>query len=436
MATSSVGGAPLDVNYIVTQLMQLESKPLDALNQKQASYKTMLSAYGTLKSDVSSLESAVGALKLPSAFTVFKATPADTTLMSASADGTAVAGNYTVSVTQRATAQTLKSADQASDTAGLGNAATTLDITVGSGSTVQVSIGANSTLQQIRDAINAANAGISATIIYNGTGYNLVYTAKDTGAANTITATTTDGTLAAIAGSASMTQTTAAQNASLTINGVAVSSASNTVTGAIQGVTLNLLKDSGTTTVNVTRDTASIESKISSFISAYNQLIKDINYLHVKGGKLEADNTVLSIQNQINGTLNTSTGFSAAGGYDYLAQIGITRQSDGTLALDTATFESALSSNYNGVVQLFTDSTNGVATRLYSQASQMIGTDGLITSRSNGLNSSITDIQNRIDAFNVRLNIIEQRLTRQYSNLNAMLASMNQTSSFLTQRLG
>jgi len=341
-----------------------------------------------------------------------------------------------VNVTQRATAQTLKSADQASDTAGLGNAATTLDITVGSGSTVQVSIGANSTLQQIRDAINAANTGISATIVYNGTGYNLVYTAKDTGAANTITATTTDGTLAAVAGSASMTQTTAAQNASLMINGVAVSSASNTVTGAIQGVTLNLLKDSGTTTVSVTRDTASIEGKINSFISAYNLLIKDIDKMHVKGGTLEADNTVLNIQNQINGTLNTSTGFSATGGYDYLAQIGITRQKDGTLALDTATFESALSSNYNGVVQLFTDSTKGVATKLYSQTSQMIGTDGLITSRTNGLNSSITDVQKRIDAFNVRLDIIEKRLTRQYSNLNAMLASMNQTNDFLTQRLG
>ena len=106
------------------------------------------------------------------------------------------------------------------------------------------------------------------------------------------------------------------------------------------------------------------------------------------------------------------------------------------MALDTATFESALSSNYNGVVQLFTDSTKGVATKLYSQTSQMIGTDGLITSRTNGLNSSITDVQKRIDAFNVRLDIIEKRLTRQYSNLNAMLASMNQTNDFLTQRLG
>lgn len=435
MATS-IGYTPIDVNNIVTQFMNIERQPLIALNKKGASYTAMLSSYGTIKSDLSSLQSAAAALKLQSAFSVFKATPADTTVLGATVDSTAVAGSYTVAINNRASAQTMMSANQASSTADIGNAATTLDITVGAAATVQVTIAANSTLEQVRDAINSANTGVSATIVNNGAGYNLVYSAKDTGSANTISATTADGFLSAIAGSASMTQTSAAANASLTVNGVPVSSATNAVTGAIQGVTLNLTKDAGTTTVTVTRDTSAITATVNKFISAYNQLNTDIRYSHAKGNKLQSDNTVVSIQNQLNGILNGATGFSATGGYDYLAQVGISRQTDGSLSLDAATFENKLGSNLNGVVQLFTDSTKGVATSFYNQASNMVGVNGLVTSRTAGLNTSIRDIDKKIEAFNIRLDIIQQRYTKQYTALNTMISNMNQTSSFLSQQLG
>jgi flagellar hook-associated protein 2 len=145
---------------------------------------------------------------------------------------------------------------------------------------------------------------------------------------------------------------------------------------------------------------------------------------------------VVSIQNQLNGILNGATGFSATGGYDYLAQVGISRQTDGSLSLDTATFENKLSSNLNGVVQLFTDSTKGVATSFYNQASSMVGVNGLVTSRTAGLDSSIRDIDKKIEAFNIRLDIIQQRYTKQYTALNTMISNMNQTSSFLSQQLG
>lgn len=435
MATS-IGATPIDVNNIVTQFMAIERQPLNALNSKGASYTAMLSAYGTIKGDLSSLQSAAAALKLQSAFSVFKATPADTTMLGTTADSTAVAGSYTVAINNRASAQTIMSASQPSSTADIGNAATTLDITVGAAATVQVSIAANSTLEQIRDAINSANAGVSATIVNNGAGYNLVYSAKDTGAANTISATSADGSLSAIAGSAGMTETSAAKNASLTVNGVPVSSATNTVTGAIQGVTLNLTKDAGTTTVTVARDMTAITATVNKFISAYNQLNNDIKFTHAKGNKLQSDSTVVSIQNQLNRILSSATGFSATGGFDYLAQVGITRQTDGNLSLDAATFESKLNSNLNGVVQLFTDATKGVATSIYDQASNMVGVNGLVTSRTEGLNTSIRDIEKKIDAFNIRLEIIQQRYTKQYTALNTMIMNMNQTSSFLSQKLG
>jgi flagellar hook-associated protein 2 len=423
-----------NVQNIVSSLMSAQQQPLTALNTKKTNYNNILKAYGTIQSDVSSLQSAAAALKSSSAFAVFKATSADTTLLSATADSTAVAGNYTITVNNFASAQTLKSANQASITTGIGNAATVLNLQVGTGAAVAVNIGANSTLEQVRDAVNAANTGVSATIVSNGAGYNLVYTASNTGAANTISATTADGALGAIASSASMTQTAAAADASLSVNGVAVTSASNTVTGAVQGVSMNLTKTAGMTTLSVARDFTSIESTINTFISAYNKFNTDFKSNYVKGGMLEADTTVLSIQSQISGALNTATGFSATGGYDYLAQVGITRQTDGSMSLDKATFESKLNTNLSGVIQLFTDATNGVATKIYNQSSQMLGIGGLITSRKDGLNSSITDTQSRIDALNIRLDAIQKRLTNQYTALNSMIQSMNDTSSFMTQQ--
>jgi flagellar hook-associated protein 2 len=408
----------------------------------------MLTAYGTLKSDLSSLQSAAAALKLQSAFSAFKVTSSDTTLLSATSDTTAVAGSYSVTINNRASAETRMSAGQ-DKTADIGNGATTLDITVGAAATVQVTIAANSTLEQVRDAINSnpVDTGVTATIVYNGTDYNLVYTAKGTGSANTITAHSTDDNLHAIAGTGlggvGGTQaggmdniTSAAANASLTVNGVPISSATNAVTGAIQGVTLNLTKDAGTATVTVARDSSAIEATVNKFISAYNQLNTDIRFLHKKGENLQSDSTVVYIQNQLNGILSSATGFSATGGYDYLAEVGISRQTDGSLSLDTTTFESKLSSNLNGVVQLFTDATKGVATSIYNQAYNMVGVNGLVTSRTAGLDTSIRDIENKIEAFKIRLEIIEKRYTKQFTALNSMISSMNQTSSFLTQRFG
>jgi flagellar hook-associated protein 2 len=419
--------------------MSVERQPLNALNTKEASYKAMLSAYGTIKSDLSSLQNAAAALKLQSAFSVFKATPADTTVLGATADSTAVAGSYTVAINNRASAETRMSAGQ-DKTADILNGATTLDITVGAAATVSVSIAANSTLEGVRDAINSANTGVNATIVYNGTDYNLVYTAKDTGLANTISAISTDNTLQAVAGTGAgggmNSITSTAANASLTVNGVPVSSATNAVTGAIQGVTLNLTKDAGTTTVTVARDTSSIESAVNKFISAYNQLNTDIRYSHSKGNKLQSDSAVVSIQNQLNGILNSATGFSASGGYDYLAEVGISRQTDGSLSLDAATFESKLSSNLSGVVQLFTDANKGIATSFYNEAFKMTGVNGLVTSRTAGLNTSIRYIEDKIDAFNIRLEIIQKRYTKQFTALNTMISNMQQTSSFLSQRLG
>lgn len=375
MAISSPGvGSNLDVNGIVSKLMQVESQPLTQLDKKEASYQAQLSAYGSLSGALGSFQSAVSGLSNLSKFQSFTATPGDSTVLTASASSSASAGSYAVNVTALAQAQTLVANGQSSNTTGLGNGATTLSFQFGTAGTSAsfgvaqtVTIGANSSLQNIADAVNAANLGVSATIVNDGsaTPFRLVFSAKNTGAANSMSVTTADPTLqgflsydqVSVGGVKNMTQTAAAQNAGLTVNGVAVSSTSNTVTGAITGVTLNLAKI-GTTTLTVARDTATLQSAIEGLVKAYNDANKTITNLSSyneatkQGGPLLGDSATRAIQSQIRRTLSSAIP-GLNGNLTNLSQVGISFQKDGTLALDSAKLQNAISNNFGDLAGLF-----------------------------------------------------------------------------------
>lgn len=375
MAISSPGvGSNLDVNGIVSKLMQVESQPLTQLDKKEASYQAQLSAYGSLSGALGSFQSAVSGLSNLSKFQSFTATPGDSTVLTASASSSASAGSYAVNVTALAQAQTLVANGQSSNTTGLGNGATTLSFQFGTAGTSAsfgvaqtVTIGANSSLQNIADAVNAANLGVSATIVNDGsaTPFRLVFSAKNTGAANSMSVTTADPTLqgflsydqVSVGGVKNMTQTAAAQNAGLTVNGVAVSSTSNTVTGAITGVTLNLAKI-GTTTLTVARDTATLQSAIQGLVKAYNDANKTITNLSSyneatkQGGPLLGDSATRAIQSQIRRTLSSAIP-GLNGNLTNLSQVGISFQKDGTLALDSAKLQNAISNNFGDLAGLF-----------------------------------------------------------------------------------
>lgn len=396
MVTSATSATNLDINSIISQLMAVERQPLTKLDVKEAGYQAKLTAYGSVKGAVASFQSAVQSLSSSSKFQAVKATVSDTTVFSASASSIAVAGNYSLEVTSLAQAQKLVASGQASSTAAIGDGtatAITFDfgkITGGSfdsgtgkytgasfessgTGTKSITIDSgNNSLQGIRDAINAAKMGVTATIINDGSvtaPYRLALSADSSGVSNSLRITTSggDGTLdtllahdpAGLPAAQHLSQTVTAQNADFKVNGVAVSKTSNTVSDVVQGVTLTLSKITASpATLTVARDTAAIGSSISSFVKAYNDLAKTLKDMSAydaasqKGAILQGDATVRTLQSQLRNILGTSiTGTSGA--LTTLSDVGVSFQKDGTLALNQTKLDSAIAGNFSDIASLF-----------------------------------------------------------------------------------
>lgn len=390
MALSSPGvGSNLDVNSIVSQLMSIERQPLTALDRKEAGYQAKLSAYGTLKGALSSFQNSVRALSDVSKFQSVKATPADATVLGASASSIAVPGAYSVEVTKIAQSQKLVATGQASTTAAIGTGTLTFDFGTISGGTFNAETGkytgaaftsngagvktvtidaSNNSLAGIRDAINSANIGVSATIVNDGgtSPYRLALTSTSIGKTNSIKISAAgDAPLSTLlahdpAATQNLSETATAQNAEFKVDGVAVSKTSNSISDVIQGVTLSLLKTNAgaPTVVTVARDTASVTTAVNAFVKAYNDVNKTLGDLSAynattqQAAILQGDSSVRSIQSQIRNTL-TSTLAGIGGSYTTLSQIGVSFQKDGTLAVDSTKLQSAIGTNFNDIASLF-----------------------------------------------------------------------------------
>jgi flagellar hook-associated protein 2 len=157
--------------------------------------------------------------------------------------------------------------------------------------------------------------------------------------------------------------------------------------------------------------------------------------LHKKGGTLEADNTVLTIQAQLLSVFNTQASISG-NAYSYLAEIGLSLQSNGTLSLNSADFKSALSSDMNSVVNLFTHSTQGFMQRFYSETTTLLQADGVVDAKNDGLGTRISDIDIRINQMETRLTSTERRLRKQFASLDALLGTLSSTTNLLLRQLG
>ena len=429
MAISSGGvGSGIDVNSIVSQLMALERQPLTVLDKKKADYNSQLSAFGILKSNLSGFQTAAAALKDTNTFNVYAATAADATLLSATTSSSAIAGAHAITISTLAKSQIQVSGTgfATTDTTAVGVVGDILSFTTGA-STFSVTLDStNNTLTGLQNAINTntANYGVTASILNNGTTNKLVITANATGVANAVTL---GGTLAPKLAS---TTTQAAADASLTVDGVAITSASNTISTVLPGVTLSL-KNTGSTTLSVSRDVTAITSKMTDFVNSYNKLVSSIGSYRMKGGALESDGTALSVQSQLTGVLNTAASITG-GSYGYLAQVGIAIQKDGSMALNTTDFTAAVNTNFSSVVSLFTDATQGFATRLYNESFNMLGTNGLFQTKTDGINNRISSIQTQYDRISNRLDSTQKRLQAQYSAMDSLVASMRQAASYLS----
>lgn len=395
MAISSPGiGSNLDINGIVSSLMQVEAQPLTALNVREASYQAKLTAYGSIKGALSTFQSSVQALIDPNKFLAVKATSSDSTIATASASSKAVAGNYAVDITSIAQSQKLVAAGQASTTATIGTgASTTITIDFGTISggtftsynasagtggtysgatftsngngakTITIS-SSNNSLSGIRDAINAAGAGVTASIVNDGgtSPYRLVLSSATGGVANSLKISVSgDASISSLlahnpAGTQNLQESVTAQNTKMTVNGIFVSKASTTLTDVIDGVTLTALKV-GTSTVSVAQDTSAATSSVSAFVKAYNDLNTTLKNLSAydpetkKAAVLQGDGAVRTIRSQVRGVL--SDALSSDLTYKTLSQVGVTFQKDGSLSLDSSKLQSALTSNSAAVAAVF-----------------------------------------------------------------------------------
>jgi flagellar hook-associated protein 2 len=380
-------GANLDVNGLIAKLMAVEAQPLTTLAKKESSYQAKLSAYGTLNGALSSFQSSLSSLSSASTFKSFSATSSDATIASASATSVAVAGVYNLNVTKLAQSQSIATAGQVSSTATIGSGTSSVTFQFGtiSGGTLTNGVYAgatftqdatqatgtvtidssNNSLQGIRDAINAANIGASASIVGDGSAapYHLVLTSTKTGATSSLNVSVTgDAALGNLLnydaqGTQNLTEATNAQSAALTINGIAVNSTTNSVSSAVGGVAINLNKI-GTATLTLAANTSAVQAGVTAFVSAYNGLnttlasLTAYNATSKVGGQLLGDPTTLNVQNQVRNTLSTAVN-GLGGGLTTLSSIGVSFQKDGSLAIDNTKLQAALATNYSDVGGLF-----------------------------------------------------------------------------------
>ena len=472
MVSSAGIGSGLDIEGIISQLMEIEKRPLTQLNNKKAEQQAQLSAFGSLKSVLSSFQDSVQELAKPTVFNGLKAALTDTTMATVSASSSAAAGTHEIEVQSIAQSQKIKSEAFASTDTIIGSGTLTIAFGTYNGDgtftantekaakTITIDP-AKSTLADIRDTINDANAGITASIVNDGNGNRLVIASKDSGLANAlkITVNDADGNHtnnaglsklafdASTGGVANMTETVAAKNAVLVIDGITIQKSSNTIDDALEGVTLNLLKaDPGTTsTLTVEKDNSSVEAAMKAFVTTYNSLEKTVTNLsrydpaNDQASILTGDSTVRMVQFRVRAMLSDNP--LPAGGINSLSELGISFQKDGTLALDDSKLSAVLADPDKNISEFFGDipgtttSTPGFISRLDQLIDGMTRSDGLIESRIDGIDSVIKTIDKRSESLEYRLEEVEKNLRAQYTALDTMIASMTQTSNYLQQQL-
>ena len=446
---SSGIGSGLDIAGLVQQLVAAEASPVQTrIGQQEARAQAKLSAFGSLKSALAQFREKLEVMKNLDTFLARSGSSGNEELYSVTTGQTALPASYSVEVVNLATPQKLTS-----------GAFTGADAVVGTG-TLTIAVGAssfdieitdqNNTLANIRDSINSAleNTGVSATIVTADAGSYLILTGAQTGASNSMVVTQVggDGGLSALeydpANSLlSLSESIAAQDALVRIDGFDILSESNSIAGAIEGVTLDLLQaDAGVTdTLAITNDSDAVRATVDEFVTSYNNLVATLDLLTNYNAEADAaapllgDSTVRGIRDQIRRELSVAvTDIDAP--FSSLAEVGLDIQLDGTLAIVDEDFDAALAGDFSKFGQLFANS-DGFATRLHGVVDGFLQTGGIIETRTTGLNSTIDDFSDQREALGERLLSLESRLLRQFNALDSLIGNLSSTSTFLAQQL-
>lgn len=443
--TASGIGSGLDVASLVSQLVAAESEPANArLNAKEVSLGSELSAYGTLKSALSTFQTSVKKLETASAFQVFTASSSNKSVFTASTDTTASSGSYDIEVLQLAKAAKVRSTDFTASTEVIGTG--TLDISLGA-STFQLIIDSgNNTLKGIRDAINSAadNPGVTASLITVDSGTQLILSSNQLGASNTIGIAATDDAagdgfdLARLA-SANMLTLQSATDAVIKVDTQTVTRDSNNFSDVISGVSFNLTaaQPGITEKLTIAADNESIKKDVKSFVTNYNVLIGVMKGLSKYdattklAGALNGDSVIRGIQSKLRQAFSTTVN---SGGFSNLSELGIKLSEGGSYVLDDATFDSKLANNLSDI-QTFFSATDGMVKNFTSALSGYLDTDGIIDNRSDGLQSRLDSIGDKRDSLVRRMATYEARLNLQFGAMDRLVSQLQATGNYLTQQL-
>ncbi len=485
-------GSNIDVNTIVSELMQVDEQPLVNIMQTVKNYQTDISAYGTILSNLSSLKSSVQAMQ--NSTVGASATPSNPSYFTATASTGATVGTTALDIQNIASAQTIYSSEATPFTSAsspVANLAPSgpgstqqLEIQVGSNAPATITVNSkNNTLSGIAGAINSASAGVTASVLRVSDGaYILGLSSNATGSSNTITVkvdesggnfgngwteTGYDGTgLSALAfdpnyggyydsstgipynGIQNMTQTSAAIDATLNINGIQIQRSSNTITDAVPGVTLNLLQadpnyptsgGSPTLSVSVTASSDALAGELNSFVSAYNTALSTINTYYQpppqnstssssQQGLLSGDDILLTLRNTLMNVTTNIYGSEANLGNNSLAYIGVTHNSSGVLQFDP----SKLSAAYQTDSANITTMVNNMANSFGAALDNFINTT--IPAEQNGFQTQVTSLQNQENVLAEQLSYEQTTLTNEYAALSNLVTTDNNISNYLTEQ--
>lgn len=457
MALSSTGvGSGLDVKSIVSQLVAIEKQPLKQLQTKATTFQAQLSLYGKIKSQASALGDAGALLAGASGWNVQKASSSNAAAVSVTAGSTATAAALSVEVQQLARAQSSASTGLAAGVAAGASGSLSIELGAWSGASfapgaapsVAVAIAAGDTLSAIAGKINAAGAGVTATILKDGANERLVIRSQTTGeAAGFRLNSPADPGLAALNltnpsdGVGFVGQT--ALNAKVKINGVDVVAASNKMTDVIPGVTLQLSQTTvAPVEITIENDLDAVSKNVQSFVDAYNALNQTLadatKYVAATktGGPLQGDATTLGLQSALRSMLGST---SSGSRFSYLSDVGIERQTDGSLKINETKFSSAKQDMVNLKALFTTDNanplTNGFGLKVRDFSRGLVAFDGTVSNKSKALEGSISRNSKDQDRVNDRAARIEVQLLRQYTELDAQMAQINGLNSYVVAQL-
>jgi flagellar hook-associated protein 2 len=410
----------IDVSSVVNSMMQVEDQPEMQMKDEQSSLDAQISALTTIDSELSTLSNSVNSLQdFNGALDQFTTGSSDAAVVSAAASATATSGAHTVTVSDLATASTSYSGYLSAGAL----AGTEISVQYGTSSpptstdTIDIP-STDTTLQKAANYINAGSYGVTASVVTDAGGSRLALTSKTSGVAGSLT----------VSGAATSFTSTAGTDAHLTVDGVPVDSPSNTVTGAITGVTLSLgaADPNNSILITVEPDTTQAAGAIESFVDSYNAVVGSINSqyaLNSNGteGILAGDSMLQSLQSSLLDMVSTAV--SGNGQYANLQSLGIEMQNNGTLQIDSSTLSDALSSSYTEVQNFFQSTAPlGWAETAGKEMTQLTDpTKGPVAADISGLNQSNSDLSTQISDFEANMSEVQKQLTSQYDNLDTLL---------------